>query len=313
MNDFRGTGVAMVTPMNADESVDFQGLENLVAHIGPHVDYFVVMGTTGEIATITVEEAQEVLAVVKAQNQWDKPIMYGIGGNDTNKLIKEIERTDFSDIDAVLSVSPYYNKPSQRGIIKHFTALADASPKPIVLYNVPGRTGSNLTASTSLELAQHENIIGIKEASGDIAQCMEIAYRMPDDFLLISGDDLMTPQIIAMGGVGVISVIANAYPKEFSQAVNLSLEGKNLEAVRAFGHFLEVNPHLYQEGNPVGIKVCLEEMGVCSAAVRIPHAEASDALKTAIKAHMPAWEKPQEEEAPKKPKLKEPENYEFGL
>src|SRR5690606_9655322 len=210
MRNLKGSGVAMVTPFNEDKSIDFAALEKVVEHvIAGGIDYLVVQGTTGETATLTSSEKKEVLAFSIKVNKGRLPIVYGIGGNDTQKVIKEIKETDFSGIDAILSVSPYYNKPSQGGIIAHYQHIADVSPVPVILYNVPGRTMSNITAETTLILAEHGNIIGMKEASGNLEQCMKIAARKLEDVLLISGDDRLASAIISIGGEGIISVIAN--------------------------------------------------------------------------------------------------------
>ncbi|MCU0354180.1 MAG: 4-hydroxy-tetrahydrodipicolinate synthase, partial [Cytophagales bacterium] len=215
---FHGTGVALITPFRADLLVDYPALERLVEHVtAGGVDYLVVLGTTGEAATVTAAEKQEILRFVVSRNNGRLPVVYGLGGNNTAGLLESISQTDFSGVDAVLSVSPYYNKPTQRGIIAHYEALADASPVPVILYNVPGRTASNLTAESTLVLAQHRNIIGVKEASGDMAQGLAIARDKPDDFLFLAGDDMLTVPMTTFGAKGVISVIANALPQSFSR------------------------------------------------------------------------------------------------
>lgn len=214
MKKFTGTGVALVTPFKADGAIDYPALERVIEHvILGNVDYLVVQGTTGESATLSEEEKMEVLAFTKKINRSRVPIVYGLGGNNTAALLAAMDTIDFSEIEGVLSVSPYYNKPSQAGIIAHYEALADKCPVPIILYNVPGRTMSNLSAATTLKLAQHKNIIGIKEASGNLEQCMRIVNSKPDDFLLISGDDMNTTPMRSIGAEGVISVMANAYPE----------------------------------------------------------------------------------------------------
>ena len=212
MRKLYGTGVALVTPFYSDKTIDFVSLKKLLAHTALGVDYYVVMGTTGESVTLSKEEKKEVLEFVRKHNPKKLPIVYGIGGNNTQQVVEEIESTNLRGVSALLSVSPYYNKPSQEGICQHFVRVANASPVPIILYNVPGRTASNLTAVTTLRLAKHKNIIGIKEASGNLEQCMNIAKGKPKDFMLISGDDLLTLPLYAVGGVGVISVLANALP-----------------------------------------------------------------------------------------------------
>ena len=223
MKELKGTGVALVTPFNDDLSVDFDGLLSLLKHTAQGVDYYVVQGTTGETATTSVEEKASILKFVREHNPKSLPLVYGIGGNNTQAVIETIKSTDLTGVTALLSVSPYYNKPSQEGIYQHFTMVADASPIPVILYNVPGRTQSNIAASTTLRLAKHENIIGIKEASGDLVQCMAIAKDAPKDFLLISGDDLLTTPMMAVGAVGVISVLANAFPTTFKRITTGSI------------------------------------------------------------------------------------------
>ena len=278
-----GTGVALVTPMNEDHSVDFLGLEKLINHvISEGADYLVVQGTTGESATMTKEEKKQVLNACLKINSGRLPIVYGLGGNNTYGVLEEIESTDFSGIDAILSVCPYYNKPSQAGIVAHYTTIADASPVPVILYNVPGRTVTNMTAATTLTLANHPNIIAMKEASGNLEQCMNIAANMPSDFLLISGDDMMTTALRAIGGSGVISVLANAYPAIFKTICHGYIEASK----KATFKLLSLNPLMYEESNPVGLKYLLKELGICQDAVRLPLVEASDDLRERIKAAM---------------------------
>ncbi len=279
-----GTGVAMVTPFDELGEVDFISLKKILAHTAKGVDYFVVMGTTGEAATVTKEEKKKVLDFVKENNVNNLPIVFGIGGNNTREVVETIARTDLNGVVAVLSVSPYYSKPSQEGIIQHFIAVADASPVPIILYNVPARTSSNLSAETTLRLAQHKNIIGIKEASGSLEQCMRIAQQKPTDFMLISGDDLSTVSMYAIGGVGVISVLANAYPVIFKSIKEHVLAGDFAKASAEQFKLLDINGPMYEEGNPVGVKEVMAQMGICTNAVRLPMVPASPALKTKIKA-----------------------------
>ena len=280
MKNLKGVGVAIVTPFHPDQSIDYQALERVIEHvIEGGSDYLVVLGTTGESTVLTKAEKREVLAFVKKINKKRLPIVYGIGGNNTHAVLEEIKKTDFSEVDALLSVSPYYNKPSQKGIILHFEQIADASPVPIILYNIPGRTMSNLTADTSLRLADHPNITGIKEASGNLGQCMEIAAKKPAEFLLISGDDLFGAAIRAMGGEGIISVMANAYPSIFRTIVH----GSQSESFQATFKLLSINPLMYEESNPVGIKNLLMHMGICGDEVRLPLVKASDQLSIKIK------------------------------
>jgi 4-hydroxy-tetrahydrodipicolinate synthase len=282
MNKLEGTGVALVTPFNANNQIDYPALRKLLKHTAKGVDYYVVMGTTGEAATVTQEEKKQVLEFVKQNNPKGLPIVYGIGGNNTQAVIESIRHTDFSGITAVLSVSPYYNKPSQAGIVAHFRAVADACPVPIILYNVPGRTASNLTAETTLQLAEHPNIIGIKEASGNLEQCMRISRYKPKNFMLISGDDLLTVVLYSIGGQGVISVLANAFPEIFKRARQECQKGNYVRASQQLFKLLEINGLMYEEGNPTGVKQLLAEMGLCSPHVRLPLAAASASLRQRI-------------------------------
>lgn len=282
MKKLAGTGVALVTPMNSQGEIDFASLKKLLAHTAKGVDYYVVMGTTGESATLSKEEKKSVLAFVKEYNKKKLPIVYGIGGNNTQSVLEEIKSTDLGGVDALLSVSPYYNKPSQEGIYLHFKEIASTSPLPIILYNVPGRTASNLTAETTLRLSGLKNIIGIKEASGNLEQCMKIAREMPKDFLLISGDDLLTLPIYTMGGAGVISVLANALPITFQKIKNGVQNGKLAQAQAAQFSLLDINAPMYEEGNPVGVKFLLSLMGVCEPFVRLPLIKASNSLQKKI-------------------------------
>ena len=277
-----GTGVALVTPFNQMQAIDYNGLQQLLAYTQNHVEYWVVQGTTGETATTTLQEKTDLLAFVKQNNPKGLPIVYGLGGNNTEELLAYIDKTDFGGVSAILSVSPYYNKPSQAGIIRHYQLLADRSPVPVILYNVPARTGSNLTAETTLTLAQHPNIIGIKEASGNFTQCLSIAKNKPQDFMLISGDDMLTVPLIAVGACGVISVLANAYPKTFAEKVRLALAGNFTEATKILHQFLEINDLMYAEGNPTGIKYSLKLAGVADEFVRLPLVTASEGLKQKI-------------------------------
>jgi 4-hydroxy-tetrahydrodipicolinate synthase len=278
MKKLIGTGVALVTPFTESLEVDYKALKKLLAFTGRGVDYYVVMGTTGESATCSDEEKASVLAFIKKNNPRKLPIVYGIGGNNTQHVLDEVRATDFSGVDALLSVSPYYNRPSQEGIARHFEVVAEKCPVPVILYNIPARTGSNLTADTTLRLSAHRNIIGIKEASGSLEQCMRIAKDKPREFMLISGDDLMTAAIYAIGGSGVISVLANAYPMVFKKLKNLSVSGKHVQAAKEQFGLLDINGPMYEEANPVGIKALLNVLGICSPQVRLPLVQASDAL-----------------------------------
>ena len=282
MKKLYGTGVALVTPFDDKLKVDYKALKKLLRHTAKGVDYYVVMGTTGESVTVSSEERKQILQFVKDNNDAKLPIVYGVGGNNTEQVCKAIEETDFKGVDAVLSVSPYYNKPSQEGIYLHFKAVADASPVPIILYNVPGRTSSNVTADTTLRLAEHANIIGTKEASGNLEQCMRIAKLMPKDFLLLSGDDMLSVPLYAIGGKGVISVLANAYPVIFKKMKEFAFAGNYSKASNEQFKLLDINGPMYEEGNPVGLKALLSEMGICGKAVRLPLAPASTALHKKI-------------------------------
>jgi 4-hydroxy-tetrahydrodipicolinate synthase len=276
---FHGVAPALATPMFEDGRIDFDGLKSLLQHVSDGgVDYLVVQGTTGESATMDKDEKKSVLEFIKANNPKKLPIVYGLGGNNTPEVIKEIQSTDFQGIDAILSVCPYYNKPGARGVIAHYTAIADACPVPVIMYNIPGRSGINMSAATTLELAKHPNIIGIKEASCIVEQVMEINKDKPDDFLIISGDDVQCVPIIACGGVGVMSVIANAVPAKFSEMIHSALDGNFLKARTILGDFLAIDPLLYEEGNPVGVKKILEIKGICGSDVRLPLVKASEEL-----------------------------------
>ncbi len=283
MKKLYGTGVALVTPFDGAGKIDFAALKKVLVHTAKGVDYFVVMGTTGESATLTREEKKKVLEFVLKNNPKKLPIVYGIGGNNTAAVLEEIHQTDLSAVDALLSVSPFYNKPSQEGIVRHFSFIADKSPVPIILYNVPGRTASNLTAETIVRLAEHHHIIGVKEASGNLEQCMRIARDKPRNFMLISGDDLLTLPIYAIGGVGVISVLANAFPLTFKKMKDFAFAANYPKALMELFTLLEINGPMYEEGNPVGVKQLMHEMGIIAPHVRLPLLAASDSLAEKIK------------------------------
>ena len=276
---FHGVAPALVTPMNEDRSINWDGLKKLIQHVSNGgVDYLVVQGTTGESATTTADEKKQIVSTIQEANTKNLPIVYGLGGNNTDALLNQIKQTSFEGIDAILSVCPYYNKPSARGVIAHYEAIADACPVPVIMYNIPGRTGINMSAETVLKLSEHKNIIGIKEASCIIEQCMEIVYHKSDDFLLISGDDVQAVPIISIGGVGVMSVIANAFPQQFTTMIHHALAGDYRSAQKELGKFLTIDPYLYEEGNPVGVKKLLENQGLFGAQVRMPLASASEEL-----------------------------------
>lgn len=288
MMEFRGSGVALVTPFNENQEVDFQGLENLVNHcINGGINYLVVMGTTAENATLNKEEKLAVLNHVKKVNGRRLPIVYGIGGNNTQELIQTLKETDFDGINAILSVSPYYNKPTQEGIYQHFKTISKNSPVPIILYNVPGRTSSNMTAQTTLRLAHDfNNIIGVKEASGNMEQVMKIIKERPTGFKVISGDDNLSLAMICCGGDGVISVSGQGFPKLFCKMVNSALSHMLNDAREAHYKLLDITNMLFEEGNPGGIKAVLEEKGICGSSLRQPLWKISDGLKNRIQKEM---------------------------
>ena len=267
----KGTGVALVSPMNQDLSLDFDGLSKLIDHvIKGGVDYLVLLGTTGESPTISWKEKLEMLDFCIKKLNGEVPFVFGLGGNNTSDLLTKLDEIRNRKIDAILSASPYYNKPSQEGIFAHYTALAIQSNFPIIIYNVPHRTASNITAKTTLRLADNPNIIGVKEASADLQQCAVIARDRPDDFLLISGDDQLTLPIIAMGGEGVISVLTNAYPKDFGEMVSAALEGENRDASKLNSSLINRMELSVKEGNPSSIKAALTSLGICGPTVRLP-------------------------------------------
>ncbi|WP_221393291.1 4-hydroxy-tetrahydrodipicolinate synthase [Dyadobacter sp. NIV53] len=285
---FKGVGAALITPFDEQNEVDYQGLKKLIDLVTEgDVDYLVVQGTTGESPTVTSREKQAILAFTIKNNTKSLPVVYGMGGNNTRSVLDSIKETDFTGVDAILSVCPYYNKPTQEGIIAHFTAIADASPVPVLLYNVPGRTVTNMKPDTIVQLSGHTNIIGIKDAGGSLEQGLELSARVPEDFLLLSGDDNLVTTLISIGWHGVISVIANAFPKEFTDLTWHALEGRFKEAAKLQLAFLEFDTLLYIESNPVGIKKCLEIKGICSSDVRLPLLKASqklgEQLETAMK------------------------------
>jgi 4-hydroxy-tetrahydrodipicolinate synthase len=279
----KGTGVAIVTPFHADGNIDFNALEKLTEHlIAGGVDYLVVLGTTGESVTLSKGEKIAVVNHLTDIVNGRVPVVLGLGGNNTQEILSAFNDFDFSGIEAILSVSPYYNKPSQEGIFRHYQMIAGASPVPIILYNVPGRTNSNMTPETTLRLAEIPNIIGIKEASGNLEQMMHIINNRPKDFLVISGDDALTLPLIACGGDGVISVVANAFPKEYSQMVKFALQGDFKAAQENHYKLLNVTGMLFAEGNPSGIKSALKSMGIMQDHVRLPLANVSAGLDEKI-------------------------------
>ncbi len=277
--ELKGTGVALATPMNADFTVDFQSLGKLLNHIvAGNADYIVVQGTTGESPVFSWDDKLEILRFVLKHLNGKKPVVFGLGGNNTFDLIEKSRDLKEFDLTAILSASPYYNKPSQEGIIRHYQMLADAYPHPIILYNVPSRTASNVEAATTVELAKHPNIIAMKEASGDLDQCKEIAMSRPEGFMLLSGDDALAYDIIKMGGEGVISVIGNIMPSEFTNMVNATIAG-DFEKAERLNQRLEIAYEmLSEEGNPSSLKAGLEALDICKRTVKPPLFDASDGL-----------------------------------
>lgn len=283
MHTFYGTGTALITPFKRDHSVDYDAFKNLIEfNITSGVDYLVVNGTTAESATTSKEEKAKLLQIALDVNNGRVPFMYGIGGNDTAEVIQRIGATDFKGIDALLSVCPYYNKPSQEGIFQHYKALAEKSPVPVLAYNVPGRTGINMSAKTAIRLSDIKNIFGVKEASGDIVQALEIIKNTPKEFLVISGDDLLAVPTISIGAVGAISVLSNPYPGKFSEMIKAAIQSRFQQATEILVGFTEINPLMYEEGNPVGVKSLLEQIGICTNEVRLPLVKASEDLKNRI-------------------------------
>jgi dihydrodipicolinate synthase len=270
--DLHGMGVALITPFKENDSVDYDALVRMVNHLIQNgTDYIVALGTTAETSTLSDEEKVEVKRIIVEQVNHRIPVVLGVGGNCTRNILSQLESTDFKGVDAILSVVPYYNKPSQEGIYQHFKAIAKASPRPVVLYNVPGRTGINMTAETTLRLAcESNNIVAIKEASGNITQMDDIIKRKPSEFQVISGDDGITFPLIALGAVGVISVIGNAFPKEFSRMVRLALEGDYNNARIIHSRFAELFELLFVDGNPAGVKSMLNMMGFIENKLRLP-------------------------------------------
>jgi 4-hydroxy-tetrahydrodipicolinate synthase len=284
MKEITGTGVALVTPFHQDsQSIDYEGLRRLLEHTAQGVDYWVVNGTTGEGATMSGKEKMALVSFIKENNPKKLPIIFGIGGYDTMAVLEAIEKMNFDGISAILSVSPYYNRPTQAGVIAHFEKVADKCPVPVVLYNVPARTGSNMKASTTIELSKHSNIVAIKEASGDLVQCMEIIKNVRKDFMLISGDDLMALPLISLGAKGVISVIANAFPKHYGKSIAAALLGNFEEARKYHYQLLEIDKMLFEECNPAGVKTALDILGVCTSEVRLPLVKGTDNLYQRLK------------------------------
>jgi 4-hydroxy-tetrahydrodipicolinate synthase len=271
-NKFQGTGVALVTPFHKYGAVDFGSIERIVEHtITNHADYLVVLGTTGEAPTLSKDEQHAVIEFVIETVNGRLPIVLGMGGNNTQEVVNCIKSASFEGIDAILSVCPYYNKPKQKGIYYHYKTIASASPVPVILYNVPARTGVNINAETTLQLANgFKNIIAVKEASGNFTQVMDIIKNKPKDFLVISGDDALTLPLMSLGADGVISVVANAFPAEFSDLVNLCLKGKFSDARQVHFQLIDIINALFEDGSPGGIKAALQILGLCENNLRLP-------------------------------------------
>jgi 4-hydroxy-tetrahydrodipicolinate synthase len=284
MQKFIGTGVALITPLKDDLSVDFDALIKLVNfNIENGTDYLVINGTTGESATITKEEKQQIIEVLINTNNKRLPLVLGVGGNNTLEVVKELKTRDFTGIDGVLSVAPYYSKPTQEGFYQHYKALAETTDLPIILYNVPGRTAKNMEPATTLRLARDfSNIVGVKEAGNNQQQYNMLLKDKPADFLIISGDDDLALGVALAGGSGVISVIGQAFPAAFSKMINLGLAGKNKEGYDIHFKMMDIVDYIFEENNPAGIKTVLQELGICKNDVRLPLVKASEALQAKI-------------------------------
>ena len=280
---FRGTGIALITPFNEDKSVDVVALERIVNHvIEGGADFLVALGTTSEAPTLSAAEKKLVVDTILKTNAGRLPVLLGMGGNNTQAVIDQIKAQDFNGIQSILSVVPYYNKPNQRGMKAHFEAIADASPVPVILYNVPGRVGVNLQGATCVALAKHPNIIAVKEASGNLMQIMEILRDKPADFDVLSGDDGITQPLMALGAQGVISVAANAYIKPFSKMMKAMKEGRTEEALQLHYAMLRMNQLIFADGNPAGIKCLMNQMGLCKNVLRLPLVPVSENVQQDI-------------------------------
>lgn len=284
MKIFKGTGVAIVTPFKNDSSIDFAALGRVINHVVTGgVNYIVALGTTGESVTLSKEEKKAVISYVIEAIDSRVPLVVGIGGNNTQEIVNSLRHSNLTGVDGILSVAPYYNKPSQKGIFQHFKAIATSSPLPVIIYNVPGRTCSNISSDTCVELAHEcENIIAVKEASGDISQIMKILKNKPENFSVISGDDMMTLPILAAGGSGVISVLANAFPSQTSELVNHCLKNNFKSAREIQFRFLEMIELLFIDGNPSGVKAMLNIMNISQNILRLPLVPVSRTVYTRI-------------------------------
>jgi 4-hydroxy-tetrahydrodipicolinate synthase len=286
-NQFKGTGTALVTPFKSDGSIDFIGLKKLVRlNIDGGVNFLVVQGTTGESPTLSRDEKLQVLHAVAEENRGVVPIIFGIGGNNTLDVIENLRKIDTTLIQGILSVSPYYNKPTQNGIISHYKMIADATELPIILYNVPGRTGSNVLAETTLALAEIENIVAVKEASGNLEQIMQIIMHKPEGFDVLSGDDSLTVPLISVGAAGVISVVSNALPEKFTSMVQAALSGNFALAASIHYQLYEITKLFFAEGNPGGVKEALKYRAICENYMRMPLVNVSENLRNKIRLEM---------------------------
>ncbi|WP_298763783.1 4-hydroxy-tetrahydrodipicolinate synthase [uncultured Polaribacter sp.] len=286
MQKFTGTGVALITPFKEDLSIDFNALEKLVNYnIDNGTNYLVINGTTAESATLTKAERQQIINAIVKTNQGKLPLVLGIGGNNTTAVVEDLQTTDLSKIDGILSVAPYYSKPTQEGFYQHFKAIAQATEKPIILYNVPGRTAKNMDANTTLRLARDfSNVVGVKEAGNNMQQYLELIRDKPKDFLVISGDDDLALSVTLAGGSGVISVIGQAFPKQFSTLINHGLEGNNKQGYAIHFKMMEIIDLIFAENNPAGVKFVLQQLNICRDTVRLPLVNASEDLQTKIAA-----------------------------
>lgn len=293
MKSLFGTGVALITPFTSEGIVDVAGLKQVVQfQIDNGIEYLVVLGTTAESVTLSKQEKQLVIDTVISVNNGTLPLVLGVGGNHTAAVIEELQNRDLSAFSAILSVSPMYNKPTQEGIYQHFSAIAQASPKPIILYNVPGRTASNMSPETVIRLAHDfKNIIAIKEAAGDLVQAMRLIAMAPKEFLVISGDDMIALPMVLAGGAGVISVIGEGFPKDFSEMIRLGLQRNVDEAYKLHYQLAPAIDYIFAEGNPAGIKAVFKELGICGDTLRLPLVGISDSLRSKIKSFIMAYEK----------------------
>ena len=284
MKELVGTGVALVTPFNDDLTVDHDALSNIVNYnIENGTDYLVISGTTGESVTITKQEKKDIIKTISTANNGRLPLVLGIGGNNTAAVIEEIKTTDLSVFTAILSVSPYYSKPTQEGLYQHFRAIAEACPIPVILYNVPGRTSKNMEPATTIRLANDfKNIVAVKEAGNNVQQYLELLKDKPEDFMIISGDDDLALGVVLAGGSGVISVIGQALPKTFSKMIKLGLEGKEKEAYKLHNSMIDIVGYIFEENNPAGIKAVLANLGLCKNNVRLPLVKATEGLSAKI-------------------------------